>query len=125
MPLDKLHHYIFRIGSDNQHRLHWDGRAWHYEFLAGGVLFDQQSFEKVRDLEEAVSVHGLSLNQFVVDSKKEGEGYSRDIQSKNARLTEMGIVPCSKHGHMSKNLDGTCEACQNTDYPDDFKGTEG
>ena len=125
MSLDKNQHYVFRIGSDNQHRLHWNGKAWTYEFLAGGVLFDQQSFSKEEEVEDAISFHGLTLDKFVVDTDKAGEGYARAIIEKEKRLTDLGIAPCNKHGLMSKNEDGTCEACLNTDYPDDFKGTEG
>ena len=125
MPLDKTQHYIFRIGSDNQHRLHWDGQKWQYEFLAGGVLFDQLTGQDEDELESIVSVHGLTLDRFSIDADQAGAGYSQKIKDKLARLTEAGIVPCPKHGLISKNMDNTCEACSNTDYPDDHKGTEG
>ncbi len=125
MPLDKAHHYVYRIGSDNQHRLHWDGRAWRYEFLAGGVLFDEQAFPNEREVEDGIGVHGLRLEQFQIDTQRAGEAYSAEIQSKIAKLKSLGITPCPKHGLMAKNFDGSCEACQHTDYPDDFKGTEG
>lgn len=125
MPLDKTQHYIFRIGSDNQHHLHWDGRRWQYEFLAGGVLFDQLSCQNEEELESAVAVHGLTLDKFMIDREKAGAGYSQKIKEKSARFTKAGVDPCPKHGLISKNTDNTCEACLNTDYPDDHKGTEG
>lgn len=125
MSLDKSKQYIFRIGSDNQHRLHWDGQKWCYEFLAGGVLFDEQRAVDEQALEEAVAVHGMTLAQFVVDESAAGQAYSNEIRSKWKRLQDAGIDPCPKHGMMAKNQDGTCEACSKTDYFDDFKGTEG
>ncbi len=125
MSLDKSQHYIFRIGSDNQHRLHWDGKKWQYEFLAGGVLFDQLSSDSEEELESVVGVHGLTLDRFSVDNDKAGAVYSQNIKTKLAKLTDAGIDPCPKHGLISKNMDNTCEACTNTDYPDDHKGTEG
>ena len=125
MTLDKSHQYVFRIGSDNQHRLHWDGQSWRYEFVAGGVLFDEQAAAGESDLEDAVAVHGLSLDQFRVDDSGNAAQYSEEIRARMAALVKAGIDPCPKHGLMAKNLDNTCEACQNTDYPDDFKGTEG
>lgn len=125
MPLDKTQHYIFRIGSDNQHQIFWDGRQWQYEFLAGGVLFDQMSCRNEEELQSAVSVHGLDLERFQLDLEKAGVKYSERIKDKLAKLTDAGILPCPKHGLISKNMDNTCEACMNTDYPDDHKGTEG
>jgi len=125
MDLDKKNHYIFCIGSDNQHRLHWDGSHWRYEFLAGGVLFDNQKFDSQEGLAEAIAVHGLTFDQFQTDDTKTGEAYSKKILDKKNRLQAKGFQPCSKHGWMAKNDDNTCEACDNIDYPDDFKGTEG
>jgi len=124
MKLDKSHNYVFRIGSDNQYRLHWNEGNWHYEFLAGGVLFDKQVFGEDVELIQALSGHGLKLEQFQIDDNV-SPAYSKEIQEKMKKLTAMGIEPCQKHGLMAKNMDGTCEACENTDYPDDFKGTEG
>ncbi len=125
MSLDRTKHYVFRIGSDNQHRIHWSNNAWHYEFLAGGVLFDQLKCADEQELENAVAVHGMTLDRFVVDHSEDSAGYSQQIQQKMNQLIAAGIDPCAKHGLMSKNMDNTCEACSNTDYPDDFKGTEG
>src|SRR5258706_595159 len=125
MSLEKNLHYIYRIGSDNQYRLHWNGTKWHYEFLAGGVLFDDQKFSTESELLEALSMHGMNLEQFSIDQTLAGESYSNQIQNKIKKLQELGIKPCAKHGLISKNSDNTCEACENTDYPDDFKGTEG
>jgi hypothetical protein len=125
MSLDKSQQYVFRIGSQNQHRVFWDGRAWHYEFLAGGVLFDEQSFPTEEELAEALQMHGMSPATFSVDREKSGETYSREVREKLTRLKEAGIQPCAKHGLVSTNPDGSCEACLNTDFPDDHKGTEG
>lgn len=125
MQLDKTHQYVFRMGSDVQHRLFWDGKTWSYEFLAGGVVFDQQKFGSEEEIEGSISVHGLSLDRFQVDHAKSGALYSEEIQKRLEELTKKGIQPCPKHGLISKNLDNTCEACENSDYPDDFKGTEG
>jgi hypothetical protein len=125
MSLDKSHSYVFRIGSDNQHRVHWDGQAWQYEFLAGGVLFDQLTCMSEEELEGVVSVHGLTLDRFSVDQSNDSAVYSKEIRDKMSELVEAGIDPCPKHGLMAKNKDGSCEACQHTDYFDDFKGTEG
>jgi len=125
VKLDKAHDYVFRIGSTNQHRVHWEEGKWHYEFLAGGVLFDEQYFENEEELEQALQVHGLNFNQFHVDAEKQAQGYSAEIQRKIKQLQAKGVVPCPKHGLISKNLDNICEACANTDYFDDHKGTEG
>jgi hypothetical protein len=125
MSLDKTHDYVFRIGSDNQHRLHWDGKLWHYEFLAGGVLFDSQTAEGEEGLEDVLFAHGLRVDQFSIDQSRTAADYSQEIKNKMAKLIEHGIVPCPKHGLTAKNLDNTCEACEHTDYPDDMKGTEG
>ncbi len=125
MPLDKTQQYIFRIGSQNQYRLFWDGAAWHYEVLAGGVLFDEQSFPTEEELIEALSMHGMTPEKFAVDSERTGEAYSQAIKGKIQKLEAAGITPCAKHGLVSKNMDGSCEACINTDFPDDHKGTEG
>lgn len=125
MSLDTAHDYVYRIGSDNQHRLHWDGKAWNYEFLAGGVLFDHQTAAKEDELNDILFVHGLTLEQFKVDEEKSAASYSSEIKNKIDRLSALGIVPCPKHGLTAKNEDNTCEACNHTDYPDDFKGTEG
>lgn len=125
MTLDKSQHYIFRIGSQNQYRLAWTGSVWHYEFLAGGVLFDEQTFPSESELMEALALHGMTTEQFSVDSERVGESYSAGIKEKIRKLENEGILPCPKHGLISKNLDGTCEACENTDFPDDHKGTEG
>lgn len=125
MNLDKTKQYVFRIGSDNQHRLHWDGKTWRYEFLAGGVLFDEMTLATPEDVENAIGVHGLSLDQFSIDQSGAGEEYSREIQDRIRRLEEAGVAPCPKHGLMAKNLDNSCEACLHPDYFDDFKGTEG
>lgn len=125
MSLDKSQHYIFRIGSENQYRFFWDGGAWRYEFLAGGVLFDEQSFPSEEELAEALSLHGMTPAKFSIDTERHGEVYSQNIKAKIQKLVEAGIDPCPKHGLVSKNLDNTCEACINTDFPDDMKGTEG
>jgi hypothetical protein len=125
MSLDKSHQYLFRMGSQNQIRLFWNGAVWHYEFLAGGVLFDEQSFSTEEELTEALSMHGLSPEKFSVDTERTGEAYSQAIKSKIQKLEAAGITPCPKHGLVSKNMDGSCEACINTDFPDDHKGTEG
>ena len=125
VKLNKNLQYLYQIGSDNQHRLHWDGRNWNYELIAGGVLFDQQRFSGEEELEEAVAVHGLTLDQFRVDESRRGEIHSQETQERFAKLTALGINPCPKHGLTAKNKDDTCEACQHSDYPDDFKGTEG
>lgn len=125
VKLDRTHHYVFRIGSDNQHRLHWTGQAWQYEFIAGGVLFDQLNFPTESELEGEMAVHGLKLEQFCVDEDKNGAEYSAEIKAKMKTLTDLGIEPCAKHGLMAKNPDGSCEACAHQDYPDDFKGQEG
>lgn len=125
MILDTSHEYVFRLGSDNQYRLHWNGKAWCYEFLAGSVIFDQQEFPNEDELQDALAMHGLKLERFQIDHQRAGEKYSAEIKKKVEQLERLGIAPCSKHGLTSKNVDGTCEACQNTDYPDDFKGTEG
>lgn len=125
MSLDKSLEYTFRIGSDNQYRVHWNGSAWHYEVLAGGVLFDERNFQTEKELTEALSDHGMTLTDFQVDDSKIGEAYSAKIKAKLRALQEAGIAPCPKHGLISKNPDGTCEACLHSDYPDDFKGTEG
>lgn len=98
---------------------------WQYEFIAGGVLFDQLNLDSEQELEDAVSVHGLKLEQFRVDESKASEEYSAEIRAKFKRLTDLGILPCPKHGLMAKNEDGSCEACLHQDYPDDFKGQEG
>ena len=125
MPLDASQHYVFRMGSDNQIRIHWTGRAWRYEFLAGGVIFDELLLSTEEALSEALHQHGLDLKNFVVDEKREGEAYSQSIQKRLEELKARGLQPCPKHGYRTINLDGRCEACLNTDYPDDFKGTEG
>ena len=125
MPLDKNVNYVYRIGSDNQYRFYWDGAGWHYEFLAGGVLFDEQEFDSEETLAEALAMHGMNLTKFHVDKENAAAIYSQSVQKKMKQLRDAGVDPCPKHGLTSKNLDNTCEACQNTDYPDDFKGTEG
>jgi hypothetical protein len=125
MSLDKSSQYYFRIGSDNQHRVHWDGKSWHYEFIAGGVLFDEQFAESEQEISEMLFVHGLTLDRFSIDLTGAAQKYSQEIHQKNKELTAKGIDPCPKHGMMAKNPDGTCEACQHTDYWDDFKGQEG
>ncbi len=125
MSLDKTVNYVYRIGSDNQYRFYWDGAGWHYEFLAGGVLFDEQEFDSEDTLVEALGMHGMTISKFSIDRDNSAQAYSEGIQKKLKELSDAGILPCSKHGLISKNMDNTCEACQNTDYPDDFKGTEG
>ncbi len=125
MKLDKNAQYVYRIGSDNQHRIHWNGKVWRYEFLAGGVLFDELTCEHEEDLDQVLAVHGLTMNRFRIDNSDAATTYSAEILKKMEKLTAMGIDPCNKHGLVSKNFDNTCEACMNTDYPDDFKGTEG
>lgn len=125
MIFDKSQEYVFRIGSNNQHRIHWDGQRWQYEFLAGDVIFDSQSADREADLEDILFAHGLQLSQFYVDSDKAAAKYSAEIKIKMQKLIDAGIVPCAKHGLTAKNLDNTCEACENTDYFDDHKGTEG
>jgi hypothetical protein len=89
------------------------------------VLFDEMEVASEQELEGAVSVHGLALDKFMVDTSKSAEGYSAEIQKKIKHLLALGVSPCPKHGLTSKNPDDTCEACVHTDYPDDFKGTEG
>ncbi len=123
--LDQRHSYVFRVGSDNQIHLRWDGRAWVYEFLAGGVLFDSRRFPSEESVAEALAEQGLSIRHFTVDTANEGVLYSAAVQEKMKRLTALGVEPCPKHGLLSKNEDNTCEACLHADYPDDFKGTEG
>jgi hypothetical protein len=125
MPLDKSLQYIFRIGSDNQHRLHWNGSSWRYEFLAGGVLFDEQKAATESELADVIGFHGLRLDQFVVDTTNAGEAYSARVNEKMARLVAAGVSPCPKHGLTAKNEAGVCEACADPDFFDDFKGTEG
>jgi hypothetical protein len=125
MQFDKSHDYVFRIGSDNQHRIHWDGKLWQYEFLAGGVVFDNQSAPEEEGLEDILFAHGLRREQFAIDASKAAAQYSSDIKTKMAKLVEHGVVPCPKHGLSAKNLDNTCEACEHSDYFDDHKGTEG
>ncbi len=125
MLLNKDTHYVYRIGSDNQYRLFWSEGAWHYEFLAGGVLFDDQTFPTEADLSEGLSAQGMSLDQFSPDIEKKSAAYSAAVREKIRDLERRGVAPCPKHGLSAKNIDGTCEACQNQDYPDDFKGTEG
>ena len=125
MPLDKTVNYVYRIGSDNQYRFFWNGAGWHYEVLAGGVIFDKQEFDSEETLIEALEMHGMTLTKFTVDKDNSAQDYSQTIQKKLNELTDAGILPCAKHGLISKNLDNSCEACQNTYYPDDFKGTEG
>lgn len=125
MLLDKNHSYVYRVGSDNQVRLHWDGAHWVYEFLAGGVLFDVQKKTSVQELADALTGHGLTLDQFEPDESGSADHYSRETREKIKKLEDAGIQPCPKHGLAAKNMDNTCEACENTDYPDDFKGTEG
>ncbi len=125
MLLDKSQHYIYRVGSDNQYRLQWTGTAWRYDFVAGGVPFDEQFYANDDELREGIALHGLTLDQFAVDTARDGEIYSETVKQRAAQLTALGIEPCPKHGMTAKNTDGTCEACANTDYPDDFKGQEG
>jgi hypothetical protein len=125
MSLDKSHDYIYRLGSDTQHRLHWTGAAWQYEFLASAVLFDEQLFHSDRELHEGLALVGLTIDKFSIDPAKNGESYSADIKKRQQELTAQGMDPCAKHGMTAKNPDGTCEACNLTDYPDDFKGQEG
>jgi hypothetical protein len=125
VKLDKSHQYVFRVGSDNQHRIFWDGSAWHYEFLAGSVVFDEQSAASEQELADILAAHGMKLDRFSVDESRSAEQYSARIQEKIVRLTAAGIRPCSKHGLTAKNDDGVCQACADTDYFDDFKGTEG
>lgn len=125
MSVDKSHHYIYRLGSDTQHRLNWTGSAWRYEFLAGAVLFDEQTYSTEEQLKEGLALVGLTFDHFKIDQEHNGEAYSKTITERAAQLVEMGIDPCAKHGMTAKNPDGTCEACSHTDYPDDFKGQEG
>jgi|SRR5581483_5246484 len=125
MSLDKSHHYIYRIGSDNQYRLHWTGAAWQYDFVAGGVPFDEQTYNTEQDLIDGILLHGLTLDKFSIDTAHDGAEYSATVKKRAAKLTGLGIQPCPKHGMTAKNPDGTCEACAHTDYPDDFKGQEG
>ena len=124
-PLDKKNQYVYRIGSDNQYRFYWSEGKWRYELLAGSVLFDEQQFETENDLIDALSSHGMTIDQFSPELDHAAEKYSEEIKKKMALLVQHGIDPCPKHGLSAKNLDGSCEACQNQDYPDDFKGTEG
>jgi len=123
--LDKNKHYIFRIGSDNQYRLHWDGHRWQYEVLAGGVVFDSRSFPTEDELTNALAEQGMALSLFNVDSDQSGVQYAMDVRQRRMVLEAAGIKPCHKHGFSSMDIQGHCEACVNTDYPDDFKGTEG
>lgn len=124
MSLDKSQHYIYRIGSDNQYRLQWTGSVWKYDFVAGGVPFDEQTYASERDLIDGLAMHGLTLEQFAIDKERHGAEYSDTIKQRAKELSNLGITPCAKHGMTSKNPDGSCEACNNTDYPDDFKGQE-
>jgi hypothetical protein len=125
MKLDPSKEYVYRIGSDNQYRLHWNGTVWCYEFLAGSVIFDEQRFKTEDELADALFMHGLTFDKFHIDSSNDSAEYSGQIRKKMEQLTALGIRPCPKHGLSSKNLDGSCEACANQDYPDDFKGQEG
>jgi len=125
MHLDKSKHYVYVIGSDNQHRIFWDGKKWRYEFLAGSVLFDEQTGPDQEAVAEIISYHGLTLDMFVIDEGKKGQSYSDGVKAKIKHNQEKGFQPCPKHGHSAKNDDGSCEACDNPDYFDDFKGQEG
>lgn len=125
MKLDKAQQYVFRVGSDNQHRIFWDGSAWCYEFLAGSVVFDEQRASTENELADILSAHGMTIDRFSVDQSRSAEEYSSRIQDKATRLTALGIRPCAKHGLTAKGEDGVCLACADTDYFDDFKGTEG
>jgi hypothetical protein len=125
MSLDKSLHYIYRVGSDNQYRLQWTGSVWRYDFVAGAVPFDEQTYPTEQELVEGLALHGLTLDKFSVDTAQHGAAYSDAVKQRASQLAEMGIDPCPKHGMTAKNPDGTCEACANTDYPDDFKGQEG
>jgi|GEM_PF-5019980 len=125
MHWDKRFQYVHRVGTDNQYRVFWNGTAWCYELLAGGVIFDEQTFSSENALIEGLAFHGLSPNQFTKDESGAAEQYSQQMLKKQKIMKDAGLKPCSKHGLSSLNSDNTCEACQNTDYPDDFKGTEG
>lgn len=125
MKLDKTSQYVYRVGSDNQYRIYWDGSAWHYEFLAGGVLFDEQRAATEQELTEMIGFHGMKLDQFSIDNSRAAEAYSDRIKEKRTKLTAAGVKPCPKHGLSAKNEQGVCEACADPDYFDDFKGTEG
>lgn len=125
MDLDTSKQYIYSIGSDNQHRIFWDGTQWRYEFLAGSVIFDEQSGPDPQAIAEIISYHGLTLDKFNIDERKQGQQYSDEVRARIKKNQDNGFDPCPKHGHTAKNDDGTCEACQHPDYFDDFKGQEG
>ncbi|MFN0117144.1 MAG: hypothetical protein ACKVQC_02470 [Elusimicrobiota bacterium] len=125
MNLDKSCQYVFRIGSDNQHRIFWTGSTWRYEFLAGGVLFDELTVAEEEELENAVGVHGLTVSEFKKEISGVADAYSEEIKRKIKEAEVLGLNPCPKHGLTAKNPDDTCEGCANDKYPDDFKGTEG
>ncbi len=125
MKLDKSQQYVFRVGTDNQHRIFWDGTAWHYEFLAGSVVFDDQRGSTEQELVDILAAHGVTFDRFSVDESGFAAAYSSKVQDKLAKLTAAGIRPCPKHGLTAKDEDGVCKACADSDYFDDFKGQEG
>ena len=101
MSLNKQEQYIYRIGSDNQHRVFWDQTQWHYEFLAGGVLFDEQFYNTDDQLVEGLQAHGLHLEQFSVDILQAGEMYSQHIQQKLKELSLIHISSPRRRGSSS------------------------
>jgi hypothetical protein len=125
MVLDKSQHYVYRLGSDNQYRIHWDGSQWQYELLAGEVVFDKQSAFSEEGISEILAAHGLSMNQFEVDRENSGQSYADRIMVKENEFKKAGVSPCPKHGYTAVRPDGSCEKCANPDLFDDFKGTEG
>lgn len=53
------------------------------------------------------------------------DAYQELLEETIKRLKAGGVkAPCAKHGWLSMNMNGTCEACKKEDFPDDYKGTE-
>jgi hypothetical protein len=52
------------------------------------------------------------------------EAYKDLLAELVQQLKARGVKPCSEHGWLSMNGNGTCEACRKADFPDDFAGTE-
>ena len=52
------------------------------------------------------------------------DAYLKLMEETIKQLKANGVAPCAKHGWISMNWNGTCEACRKEDFPDDFAGTE-